>query len=534
MSHEPQAAAPCGASEYSPREWRMILLAALAAAALCVLNGDRRGFWLDEYYTLHAARLAPGALIADRIAVGHSPLYFFYAKWPQWIGHEEWILRLSSSITIFALVIFVAALAAELGLRRRLAPLLAFCVAHPFWIMIGTMYRYMAPLTAAAAATAWTAARFARRGGARERGDDGRDRRPHALDSRKRTDGDFRAGAGARVAFARRRGTRSARALGRALWPPALSLAASAPLAWILAQGIRLERPKYPRLDGAVKDLMETLFGPWSIVPESLGLPHALWLLPAAGLLAWIVARSAPGARRPGGVERRAAVCVFLHAGNSAGRIPHFRAHSRRAGTGEVYRGVFDRRPPAAGRRLGRARRAAFARAPSLPRLGLCGALAIQMTAALANWGDLQREGVRWILARRQDAEPVLISTQKMNRLAFEYHGMKDPRALYGVDGRERRPEAIRAALREAFGESARGFVFLYHARGPFHAQIQALEEGGFFAAARGWRLGGEVRVFAVARGAQEREWLESLPAPGGGAWLPWRATPLTEELSDP
>ena len=159
MSHEPQAAAPCGASEYSPREWRMILLAALAAAALCVLNGDRRGFWLDEYYTLHAARLAPGALIADRIAVGHSPLYFFYAKWPQWIGHEEWILRLSSSITIFALVIFVAALAAELGLRRRLAPLLAFCVAHPFWIMIGTMYRYMAPLTAAAAATAWTAAR---------------------------------------------------------------------------------------------------------------------------------------------------------------------------------------------------------------------------------------------------------------------------------------------------------------------------------------------------------------------------------------
>lgn len=533
MSHEPQAAAPCGASEYSPREWRMILLAALAAAALCVLNGDRRGFWLDEYYTLHAARLAPGALIADRIAVGHSPLYFFYAKWPQWIGHEEWILRLSSSITIFALVIFVAALAAELGLRRRLAPLLAFCVAHPFWIMIGTMYRYMAPLTAAAAATAWTAARFARRGGARE----------GVMMAATGALMLWIHGSGQMVIFAlalalawRSRaaaGRWSARALGRALWPPALSLAASAPLAWILAQGIRLERPKYPRLDGTVKDLMETLFGPWSIVPESLGLPHALWLLPLLGLLAWIVARSAPG--RAGPAEwKDGRPFVFFYMLGIPLAVFLISALIRDVQGPARYIAAFSIAGPLLLAAAWGGREEPPSRGRLLFRASVCVALAIQMTAALANWGDLQREGVRWILARRQDAEPVLISTQKMNRLAFEYHGMKDPRALYGVDGRERRPEAIRAALREAFGESARGFVFLYHARGPFHAQIQALEEEGFFAAARGWRLGGEVRVFAVARGAQEREWLESLPAPGGGAWLPWRATPLTEELSDP
>jgi len=142
-------------------EWLLVFASGCGAALLKLLFATRRGFWLDEYYTLQAASLPLPELIADRLAAGHSPLPFFYARvFHEVLGNSELALRSSSALAAFAVVFGCAGLLAQLRLRHALAPLLLMAPFVPFWQEIGNEFRYTMPLVAVGSFWAWALVRW--------------------------------------------------------------------------------------------------------------------------------------------------------------------------------------------------------------------------------------------------------------------------------------------------------------------------------------------------------------------------------------
>jgi len=88
----------------------------VAAIALRVAALGRADLWTDEIQTLSAVRLGWGAMVAERLAAGHAPLFFFVEK--AWVG----VAGESQAALRFPAVVFgVALLAPAWSLLRRLA-----------------------------------------------------------------------------------------------------------------------------------------------------------------------------------------------------------------------------------------------------------------------------------------------------------------------------------------------------------------------------------------------------------------------------
>ena len=96
-----------GPEQITRRDWLAAWAVALLAGLLRVMISDRRGFWLDEYYTLRAAQMNLGDLVRDRLGAGHSPLYFLYARLGFLFGSEEWMLRLTSVLALSAAILLI-------------------------------------------------------------------------------------------------------------------------------------------------------------------------------------------------------------------------------------------------------------------------------------------------------------------------------------------------------------------------------------------------------------------------------------------
>ncbi len=147
-----------GGNRLARKEWVWAVGAALLTFLSRLAIADRRGFWIDEYYSLRAIMQPFEWLTVDRLIAGHSPLPFLYARWFYLnFGSEEAALRLSSVLAAGAATIAVAGLVGALGLRRLLIPTLILCILHPYWLYVGTQLRYMMPLIAVSGFAAWAA-----------------------------------------------------------------------------------------------------------------------------------------------------------------------------------------------------------------------------------------------------------------------------------------------------------------------------------------------------------------------------------------
>ncbi|MFH0795364.1 MAG: glycosyltransferase family 39 protein [bacterium] len=78
-----------------------------AALLLRFVFLTHKGFWNNEFITLHALRLSPGDLLVERLHRNHMPLYFEFLKgWIVVFGESEFSVKFPSAIFSFLQVLF--------------------------------------------------------------------------------------------------------------------------------------------------------------------------------------------------------------------------------------------------------------------------------------------------------------------------------------------------------------------------------------------------------------------------------------------
>lgn len=518
-------------------DWIAASVVALCAVLLSVALASRRGFWLDEYITLDAARMSFHDMIRNRLGAGHSPLYFIYARLGFLFGGTERALRLSSALALGATVIFSTGLAGAMGQRRALPALWALCLAHPYWITAGTEYRYMMTVIALTAAAAWAMLAYARawnwRAGALAAAVLGLLLWVHSS-------AQFLALGllgfilwEARV----RAGSWSARVAAR-IWPVLAGLALSLPLLYLTRhhQSDSSER-QLPHFTEILKNLVEVVFGKSDIwirvltrlkysdfvilFPSMIMLGVAIWLtrrellrrgqatawrlltallagVPLAqGLITTLVRRVTGPARYVSAFSVPATLCLAI--AWSAELTPRHR---------RIFRGI------------------------------LAALILVQAAGAALDLGDLHREAIRWLLSVRQ-GEKILVSTRHNNEVAFDYLAGAPVKGLLNLCKINTLDKpAMLGRLREVFTPERRGFVFLYHDPDKnVQFRLDDLMQAGFFKDLREFAVSGEVRVYAFIRDAAEQSWLDALPAfrrPWGPAAGDINEYPNTEKVQKP
>ena len=138
------------------RQWVFTFISILCAAVLQYALADHRGFWIDEWITLHDAQKGWAELIQNRLAAGHSPLYFFYAKLFSSISpFSERALRVSSILCGALFIVFLCLSAVQMNLQRYLKAIWILAPVMPCWTDIAIQYRYYMPLMTMATTALW-------------------------------------------------------------------------------------------------------------------------------------------------------------------------------------------------------------------------------------------------------------------------------------------------------------------------------------------------------------------------------------------
>lgn len=498
------------------RDWLVALGVAFLAMLVRVLLSGHKGFWLDEYYTLRAAQLDLPHMIRERLSMGHSPLYFLYAKLWLSLGHAEWILRLSSALAVAATVLLMTGLAGAMGLRRHLPALWAISLIHPYWIAVGTQYRYMMPVIATAAATGWAAMLYA--DGWRP----GRGLLLAALTSLLLwLHASTQIYAIGLLAFllwqARASDARWRPPVFYKAWPVALGILSSLPLAFLLRDGnSEVGKAGAPHVESLLKELCEMVFDRWDLWSNSLHIPGFFLLAPQfviAAIAIWLTRRELLARERPASWRFLAALMAgtllaiplitLLVAGvQGAARYLSFfsvpltlcLAVAWSAPLGSRWRFLF--------------------------RFVLAALLLIQASASIRNRGDLHREAIQWLIVHNSGREKVVVSSPEINRFALGYFNFPHPEliATLGKESKGVTAQGARRNFRKTFNKESRGFVLLYHDRFEVDDWLGDLEKRKYIIDARRWQLSHNVIVYALIRRESERAWLNSLPAPQ----IPW------------
>ena len=301
-SNYPGIASDLSTDRLTRRDWLIALVVALVAGGVRVALSQHRGFWLDEYYTLRAAQMSWGEMAHDRLSAGHSPIYFFYARWPLIFGTTEWILRLSSALLVIASVLLTTGLAGALGLRRYLPAVWVMGAILPYWITAGTEYRYMMPVITLTAAIAWGGAVYCRRWSGRA----------GLLVAALLALVLWVHGSAQFVALGmliyllwegRARAGRWTLAVFLRVWPAVVGFLGSVPLIFLVTGG-KKSPAKLPSFGSFVKDTCEVVFGKEDIWSSVLVFPEVLILISEAIVLVlavWIARRELRGGGKGGG-----------------------------------------------------------------------------------------------------------------------------------------------------------------------------------------------------------------------------------------
>jgi mannosyltransferase len=117
----------------SERVWFLAILA--AALALRVVALGDADLWTDEIHTLHAVRLDVGAMVGERLAAGHAPVYFLIEKaWCSLFGTSQFALRLPSALFGAALLVPARSLFRRLAGEKAAWAGAALVAAHPLFV----------------------------------------------------------------------------------------------------------------------------------------------------------------------------------------------------------------------------------------------------------------------------------------------------------------------------------------------------------------------------------------------------------------
>lgn len=499
-----------GQCHLSRREWAWAFAAAVLSISVKLLTATRRGFWLDEYYTLHAARLPLVDLVMDRLAAGHSPLPFLYAKaFVVALGSGELALKLSSILACGVALLGVVGLVAQLGLKRLLPALLPLLVLHPYWHYIGTELRYMMPLVAVGSFWCWSiVAWLQEQSAARFRvsvllG---------AVTLWMHGSAQFLLAALALFAVLDcwRGGPRRI-IVGCA--PLACSLAIAAPLLIALGMMPRdAASRKLPDPFECLNNQVESYFGEGRASEALSGIPGGA--IAVACLLIYVacVVAAFVSLRR----ERNLRACSFLAAmligvplaamiysllkDNVQGPARYV-AMSSVSGAIALALGLTE-----VARRF---RRGILAGGFVL--LLVVYTLALQML----DQGDGHREAVKWLAAHRRVDQPVVAIGRGMNLVAFEYYGVPKGGFLDGISSDIRQKAVIKRFLRAALRNADSGFLFQYRNRrttDEIDGVMEMLRREGVIRAARLWQPTEDIRIIGMATTNKGEEYLASLP----------------------
>lgn len=490
----------------------MIAFGAVAAMLARVAFATRRGFWLDEYYTLQAVRLPWREMFIERLTAGHSPVPFVYARlFHDWVGTGELALRLSSILACGVAVAGTAALLVALGARRALLPLLSLLILHPYWANIGTEFRYTMLIVAGAAWWMWALVLWLRMGG-------------------------WRWGAAAGLIGG---ATLSISASGQLLWIALMAGVAAwswgdgwrrlgarlTPLwaALLIAQPIFVaislhttfsakKQPDTPSIGAAISNQVESLFGAEERVAPLIGsgnlfqaAAYIIWVSGLALAAWWCIQR---GDRRT--VRLVAAMLVGL---SLAAMI--FSAVSSNI-QGPV------RYVAAASVPLSVAMALAWVAAGSLGRWGIAWRVLAVLVVGLGFIGaaldkdPLHRETIHWIRDNRRANDPVYTMGRAMNLLALDYHGVRGGRIDgYGTPDDDSEAAAQWFTEQVATAPSEMGFLLLYHGgRFPIRRLMDPLVEAGLVLEWREWQPSHRVRVAVWAGTPAGVARMQSLHAP--------------------
>lgn len=510
-----------GGDRLRRRDWALAALVALLATLLCVLLAERRGFWLDEYYTLQAARMSFRQMVEDRLGAGHSPVYFFYARLGFPWGDGLRALRLGSALALGATVLLLTGLAGAMRLRRSLPALWALCLVQPYWITAGTEYRYMMPVIALTAATAWAAYLYSERWAALLGL-----LLAALLGLLLWVHGSAQFVAAGLLIFLcweslRRGGERLGWVLLR-LWPVLAGLLASAPLLYLLRHHQAASKlPRLVHLEELLKSLNEVVFQAHELWLDWLNARPLdnIFLLPMLLLLGASIALTrrrllAGGRARAWRLLGGLMIGIPLAQGLITLLVRQVQGPARYVAAFSVPATLC----------LALAWDAPPAR-PGLRRLfrgGLAGLLLLQALGAALDRGDLHREAIQWVLANLHGGK-VLVSSRHINTFAFDYLARRPVPEVASLDESESvSNDTVRATIRKIFARQRRGFIFLYHDPLNLQARLADLLHDGFFLRSRVFAISGEVRVIAVIRNAAEQGWLAGLP-PFKRPWGPAR-----------
>lgn len=530
--------------------------AALAVACLAgilrVLGSDRRGFWLDELYTLRAAEASLGELVRERIAAGHSPLPFLYARLGLLLGDGETACRSTSALAVAVATYAILRLGARIDASAGPNPsgasasdasgdargsgvppaLALLCLAHPYWTTIGTEFRYMAPLVAlAAVATLLAFDHAAGNGSARRRGAIAG---AYALvcAALAWTHGSAQFVLAGLVAFGALEGRARGGGTFRLIAPPLAGFLSSVPLLLLLrgGDGSGPSARSAPALDDVLKEYPQIVFGDLAIWTDAARLPGALLVVPAVAVFwigivvarrSWLGSGRGTAWRLTGGSMLGATLAIWLVAaardGSVQGPVRYIAALSIPATLclAEAWRATDGWRIPETrwapgtwGTRIAGDRvRAAF-------RLGLAALVVVQGAAAFLERGDGHREAVAWVIASHDGASPVLLVSGEMNRFALARTGFERVDLTRELSKRRPTLEETVAEMRAIFADApGPGLALLYHGRAPVPDAARALRDEGWFVEVREWTLG-KTRMLALARTQEAAERLDAIPPP--------------------
>jgi uncharacterized membrane protein len=530
MGHENQMGHGAGSPLPTRGEWMAIGVAALVVTLLCILMAERRGLWVDEYITLRTSTLPWAKVAQERLNNGHSPLYFYYAKFFFMLGEGDRMLRLSSALAAGVALIAAALLALELGLRRQLVALLAIAACLPYWIEAGTLYRYMMPLIALTGWTVWLAARMTR---------GGHTQGLHAHDAVSLfvavllmvcTHASVYFVLAPLAGWLAWEGWRSAKSDPVRLRLRAMLLRV-APVAAAVALGVPLLARLMPS-SGRVLDeesfdaahfqhgFVQAFFGDLDLWPRMLERAPApyFWFLTALLLLA---AAQAWRELRWGGHARAARLLAVLLIGMPLS-VAAFQMTGRYFDLEARYVGFYS--VPcllaaavvleAAARGLHTAMASGWRTAGPIACAALLAlAIVVQAAAAALSPGDHHRAALHWVAQNVKED----VAFYPILRI-FTMHGLHrmgwQGRDLGGLPQHERSPKKVTAYLLEKLGDQRKGVIVLYCTRLPGGRILRQMYERGEIAAFRDWELYDQVEILAFARTQEEIAWLRALPEP--------------------
>lgn len=492
-----------GGESTPTRVWAWAALAAATSFLICMTLANRRGLWLDEYFTLRAVRLDPAAMVAERIAAGHSPVYFFYAKLWHWLGESVFALRFTSALMAAANILLLTGLALQMRLRRALPSLWLVALGLPYWISIGTEYRYMMFATAAASGVLWLTLRYAERPD-RQRG--------AALAAAIAMLAWIHASIHLLILlillFLAIDLLRSRRSIVW-VWPVIIGWSTSIPLLMRIAGHKSVSRTNLPGLCETLLNLFETTLGDITNTAHRLEQYQALVFYPAAA----IVMLSLAGAMRalPGSGRRREwLLLATLLVGMPAFFLVFCFAVRNHQGPVR-YLATFS--IPCA-LCIGIYLHALWRQAPTRPvALGFGAILLVQGAIIGFSHGEMLRESIRWIVLQRRPSDVVILSRHELPALLFQQEGAPDPNDFIGVARRHADRAKLAAEINRRPADS-RGFVLLYTNNEAVRKFLKEMRRKGVILEYRERRVSPSVTLLAWIRSPADRHWLKEVDWP--------------------